>query len=259
MRESRRGNLRFFDCILSKSQRDSSKERLRLLHELLVEILADLILTDCECSMVRKLVKEIYNYTSDEDLERACRFVGRNLQTPLSADRFHHKSRIMSRLLEFLQLYDEMVLEGFIRFRLKDYVEELEEAVERAVDDYLVEREYQEFIALLQRFIDSQETKFHQVHVVPDAEDGYRLVDEDDRSVDCQYVDDLKLVLATGGLEYEDLVISSLVILAPKQVVMHLGNGSRPVMADTLAHIFDDRYRECKRCDRCEENAPVRG
>ena len=57
-------------------------------------------------------------------------------------------------------------MEGFIRFRLKDYIEELKYIIDGSVDELLIDREYNEFIKLLRYFVEIQEPKVEEVHVL---------------------------------------------------------------------------------------------
>ena len=62
-------------------------------------------------------------------------------------------------LTSYLIFNDNLNLEGFVRFRTKDYWDFLCETVDSAADAYLINREYQEFIRLLRYFVELQEPK----------------------------------------------------------------------------------------------------
>ena len=49
---------------------------------------------------------------------------------------------------------------------MKDYIEQLEESVDKAIDEYLMDKEYREFIKLLRHFVDLQEPKRDVVNIV---------------------------------------------------------------------------------------------
>ena len=42
-----------------------------------------------------------------------------------------------------------MILDGFVTFRIKEYIEKIDELVDEGVNKYIVEKEYAEFISLL--------------------------------------------------------------------------------------------------------------
>ena len=49
---------------------------------------------------------------------------------------------------------------------MKDYVSELEDTIEQGGGEYLMEREYNEFIKLLRYFVEIQEPKVDTVNVL---------------------------------------------------------------------------------------------
>ena len=42
--------------------------------------------------------------------------------------------------MEYFESSNTIILDGFINFRLKDYLKDLEEIVEKAVDNFLMEK-----------------------------------------------------------------------------------------------------------------------
>src|SRR5690606_18493691 len=59
-----------------------------------------------------------------------------------------------------------MHVEGFLRFRAEAYLEELRDTVAYAVDEWMMERQYQEFLSLLKYFVYIQDAKVPEAHVV---------------------------------------------------------------------------------------------
>ena len=73
---------------------------------------------------------------------------------------------MLHKLLEYLQENNVIILDGFLDFRLKKYIGRLENAVDNAIDEYLMEKEYNEFIKLLQYFVNLQESKRNLINLV---------------------------------------------------------------------------------------------
>jgi hypothetical protein len=59
------------------------------------------------------------------------------------------KDKIVNKILEYISDNTDIIVEGFLRFRLKDFGSEMEELVDKVIEEYLVEKEYNEFIKLL--------------------------------------------------------------------------------------------------------------
>ena len=57
-------------------------------------------------------------------------------------------------------------LNGFITFRLKSYISKLEQMIDNAVNRYLIEKEYTEFVSLLKIYVNSEKSKTDLVHLV---------------------------------------------------------------------------------------------
>lgn len=154
---------------------------------------------------------------------------------------------VLSRLLDYLRDNPQLIVEGFITFRLKEYVDHLEEAVERAIDEILLEREYQEFVRLLQCFVTAQEPRVAEVHLICRA-GGLVLEDAGHRPVDLHVAG-----LPEGAMRPEDRVVSGLVGLAPGRVVIHgtpVSEGDRAVV-DAVRRVFTSRVSFCPGCPYC--------
>ena len=63
-------------------------------------------------------------------------------------------------------LTDEGFLDGFVNFRLKNYVKSLEEIVDYSVQQYIIEKEYNDFINLLKLYIDSKAPELPFVNLI---------------------------------------------------------------------------------------------
>ena len=65
---------------------------------------------------------------------------------------------LFSSFLNYIKEHKTIFLSGFINFRLQSYWDVLERIVEDAVNSYILEKEYNEFISLLRLYINSSET-----------------------------------------------------------------------------------------------------
>ncbi|WP_126428076.1 putative sporulation protein YtxC [Brevibacillus marinus] len=160
-----------------------------------------------------------------------------------------HKANLYHKLYDYLQEHHELVLDGFVRFRLKEYWNELAEAVEWGIAEYLREKEYREFVELLRYFISLQESRHRLVHVVPQEEKRYALFDEAGELIRLEQLDAL---IANAEQEFrdEDYLVSALVTLAPGTIVLHRFQ-DKPALAETLRGIFAERISCCEDCTHC--------
>ncbi|MBC7766347.1 MAG: putative sporulation protein YtxC [Hyphomonadaceae bacterium] len=159
---------------------------------------------------------------------------------------------IKQKLTEYFDNASDIILDGFANFRLKEYFNELEEIIEKAVDDYLMEKEYAEFIYLLKYFVDVQESKCDHVHVLKDFEGKYMLSNEHFEEIDEGSIDDYRDEVVEGLINEDDLLISALIFLAPKKVILHNATEFKnKELLKTICNVFGSRVELCEQCDYC--------
>jgi putative sporulation protein YtxC len=149
-------------------------------------------------------------------------------------------------------------LEGFIRFRLRDYDAELKEAAETAMEERLMERQYEEFVTLLQSMVAWQEVRVPAVHVMHAGGHAFRLLDEKMRPLerDGEEVPFLLEEEPEDGIiadeqEEESLLVSRLLAASPRHLYIHTAEPDAQVIR-TLMGIFGERAALCP-----EMNAPT--
>jgi len=218
-------------------------------------VLSELIITDWEKHLISKLVKEQYNYfNEDERHQIACRAY-RNLNhgelKEFSVHRLNRKTRVLQKILEYLDKNNELVIDGFVKFRLKEYMSELQDAVDTAVDEFLMEKEYNEFIRLLRYFVEIQEPRVTLVHVVINSNGVFQLFDGENKPVNSDYLDGFTLETNEAEINYEDLLISALISLAPKMIILHLsGAVGFSEAVTTIKKVFGGRVTTCPGCEK---------
>ncbi|HZK34761.1 MAG TPA: putative sporulation protein YtxC, partial [Bacillota bacterium] len=157
------------------------------------------------------------------------------------------RSRVWKRIKDHLASNNELVLEGFIRFRMKDFICELEDAVDRAVDDLLIEKEYTEFIKLLRYFVEIQEPKVEEVHVLMREDKKYTLLDSNLYIINNDILEDLAKEISDKEISYDDLLISSLITIAPRKITIHqFDKFQNAELLNTINNVFDGRVTMSK-------------
>lgn len=225
--EKKAGNLLFLNYISDGEFDNSTIGQVReQLHRYIADTVSEIILEDMQSHMVEKIIQDEYFYFGREERNKILRDAmaimwGGNPAVCSEAIRNRWRNRVWKRIMEHLENNDEMVLEGFIRFRLKDFKHELEEAVDRAVDDLLIEKEYGEFIKLLRYFVEIQEPKVEEVHVVMGEDKKYILLDAGLRIINNDLLEDLAKEISHKEISHDDLLISSLITIAPRKITIH--------------------------------------
>jgi len=152
--------------------------------------------------------------------------------------------KLAERFARYLEEHDSLHLDGFWRFRMGDYRAEVQEAAEAAIEERLMERQYQEFMTLLKSMVEWQETRTQAVHVLHSGGNAFRLLDEDLRPLEQEFDGETDLLDethsgATEG-ERESLVVSRLLAASPRQLYIHTPEPDSQVIR-TIIGIFGDK------------------
>ncbi len=251
--QNSRGRFTFLDYKIH-----SDPDNDALVRHYVANALSDVIVEKWEQELIRKIIRGTYNYFSRDEQELIADYTGKSLLGAGSVTdggqhyKVSRKSQILHRLRDFLDGSDELVLEGFVTFRLRDYVEELEDAVDRAVDDFLMEREYREFVRLLKYFVDVQEPRIDHVHVQINPGGTFRLLDDAGSAIRSEYLEEFVVEMVESEVNYEDLLISALITLAPRSITVH-GHTSQDwdEGLETIKSVFAERVTLCVGCETC--------
>lgn len=222
--------------------------------------LADYIIRQYEEKLVGRVINANYCYFNSNEkkdiLKHAMRIIKNEEKSFLnSLFQIRRRNVIVRKLLDYFENSNNIILDGFVNFRLKDYSRDLEEIVDKAVDDFLMEREYKEFIRLLRYFVEIQDPKFEAIHVIVDYDGKYLLLDDNKKEITNECIQDFINEISEGEINYDDLLVSSLITLAPRSIVIHSPNHFRnKELLETIKNVFMGKVVICKGCDICAVN-----
>jgi len=231
--------------------------------------LADNIVLDLESELIEKTLQTRYSYFDDSERKKIAEYVLDTLNRRSQGDDqgqiqavTRRRNEVLFTLLDYLDTSDCIILEGFMRFRLKRYMEQIETAADSAVDDFMLEKEYNEFIRLLKYFVDVQEPKIEEIHVIARPNGRFKLLDQNGKAVDSDYLEGMPPELGQSDVDHEDLLISALITVSPRKIILHGFQGKNA--NETIFRVFDDRVSNCSGCHLCEKydarmHAPIGG
>jgi len=249
------GDFTFVDCRLEGRIRNEEKA-FHTIKTYIANCLADIIIDEWEARIIRKIIRDNFFYYNEEE-KHSILTKAREILSPTGREAYHQKLRrekVMAKITEYLELNKELILEGFINFRLKDYQNELEEIVNSAVDEFLLEKEYNEFVRLLKYFVDIQESRVDQVKIIFKKNGKFVLLDSKDKPLTHECLEGLMVDLLENDINYDDLLISALITLAPKEVEIHLEKEVKEGdTIKTIRSVFGRRVSQCPGCEKCRE------
>lgn len=213
-------------------------------------VLSFLVIDELEDTLLKRLIIQNYFYFDSIEREKILAICF-DIMTDDFSPIFDKKFKMLHALFyDFLSSHKSIVLNGFINFRLKDYLSFLDEIVNEAVNSFVIEKEYLEFISLLKLYINSQSYGCEMVHIIFSSSESI-LLDENknlivvsDNIFKAKYLSDITF-------SANDYILNSLLTLLPKKIYLHLIDNYVDEFIHTLQLVFENRVHLCTDCNIC--------
>lgn len=223
----------------------------------LANALTETILLNWEKDYVQQSLGRKYKLKQDECLAllpRVLEYLSGDSGYSSKVYREHRKASLLTQILTCLESNSFFDVEGFLQFRARDYKQEVDKALAYTVDEHILQKEYLEFIELLKHFLNTQTPRIDTLHVGINSEGKFNLFNGQGEKVTGRFLDNYA-VTNEGDVElsYEDLLISSLIAVAPRQVVLHIRYAGYRDNLQTVRKVFKERISYCSGCALCEK------
>jgi len=254
--EKRQGNRWLIQCKFHDPSPEATEneEVVQKIHRYyLANALAETILLNWEKQHVRQIIKKKHHLTEDNwkmVINKALDYLDKGLGQVQY--RVNRKTSLVAQILSCLDQSAVFDIEGFLSFRAQEYKSDVRKAAEFALNEYVIEKEYLEFIQLLRHFVDSQKPRLEFLHVGMTPQGKFHLYNNEGVKVTHQFLEDYQLD-NVQELGYEDLLVSALIAVAPRQVTLHIRYDGYQDSLRTIRSVFGERVRDCQGCSLCEK------
>lgn len=224
-------------------------ENNKFIHEISC-ILSCLVIDELEELFLKNLLRKNYFYfTSDERKHIIDMCFG------IFADDFNvYFDKKYNCLINDFETYlmnnKSIILNGFINFRIKDYMAILEDVIDEAVNTFIIEKEYFEFVSLLKMYINSQSSTCEFIHLIYNNENSI-LLDENKNVINISDEVFKAKYLSDITFSSNDYALNGLLTLLPKKIYIHLIDNCVDEFIHTLGLIFENRIEICTDCNIC--------
>ena len=223
-----------------------------LFYTKLATIFSYLVIDFFENDIITNILTSNYFYFEDDELDKIIDLCDENV---CDDNEFSFQSRqllLFDAFYEYISTHNSIVLSGFINFRLFNYRNLLENLVDFSVSEYIIEREYLEFISLLRLYINSQVPKNSIVHVVV-LEFNTILLDKDFNNIEIDKNSLNAKYLSDVSFSNNDYILNTLITLLPQKLVLHIASlsPSNSDFINTLKAIFENRIEVCYDSNIC--------
>ena len=215
------------------------------------EILAECIIVFYEPILLRKFLN--FHYFYFDKLEK--KMIEQDFYEYIALEETNtlknRKDKVKGFILDYISENKSMILDGFVTFRLKDYIVKLEDDLDYVVQQYVIQKEYNEFISLLKLYIDSKVPETRLIHLIYSnnesilLDENKKIIHLDDSIFSTAYLSDI-------SFSSNDYALNALLTLLPEKLKIHLVVDDNDEFIDTLKLIFGARISICTNCNLCK-------
>ena len=146
--------------------------------------------------------------------------------------RCDHCERVQQMLSAHFEENDNLNLEGFLRFRMREELGAFELYALSAAEEIMLQTEYLELMRVLSVLVRLQQPRIREVSLILHADGSCTITDDTDARIECEDCG------AAAGNE----LVNLLVALAPARIVVYdLSCGRCAELSQVLLQVFEDR------------------
>lgn len=217
-------------------------------------IIANAIIIFYEDKLIKNIIESEFCYfnSSEKDTIKSLTLSSNISNT---ANYFYNYNCIFNSLSEYFSENKSLILNGFVAFRLKNYINSLEDMVSCCVNKFIINREYEELIDILKLYVNSRAASamdFYEVHLIYINNKKSLLVDNSKKIISVSSKAFKEKIVSDISFSNNDYVFNTLIDISPKKLNIHLVNSEIDDFINTLKQIFEDKISFCSDCSICE-------
>ena len=215
-------------------------------YNFLTELIGEVVIEFYEEKILKQLIN--YNYFYFDEYEK--NKILENCMQLIEPEMYNTKLLDNKNIKEYVKENKAMILDGFVYFRLRAYLEYLDEVVDSGVNQFVIEKEYREFISLLRVYVESKVPEYNLLHLIYIngesilLDEKSNIVSVSENIYNAKYLSDI-------SFSSNDFALNTLLCLLPRRIEIHLIDDEDEFI-NTLKLIFEGRVTICKDCDICK-------
>lgn len=235
----------------------SGTDNKKFVHEVSC-ILSCLVIDELEESFLKMILLKNYFYFNSTEMKHILELCYEIFSDDFNTYFDKKHNLLIDSFENYLITNKSIILTGFINFRIKNYMTILEDVVDEAVNSFVVEKEYLEFISLLKMYVNSQNSNCDVVHLIYNKNNS-TLLDKDKNQINVS--DDIFKAKYLSDISFSsnDYALNTLLTLVPKKIHIHLIDNCIDEFIHTISLIFENRIEICTDCSICKiyKNNPI--
>lgn len=219
-------------------------------YDKIASVLTNTIILFFEEKLLKRILEYNYFYFSLDE-KRKILNIAKSFLAEDTLSKEDNFFAIYYPVLDYIKQNKSLVLEGFINFRLQNYMKDLDYVIDISVNKFLIEKEYNEFVDILKMYVSFTPFNSPLVHLIyynNDSillDDNRNIIPTDDNIFKAKYLSDI-------SFSSNDYALNTLLNLTPKKLIIHLVDKMEDEFINTLKLIFEDRVEICNSCKICK-------
>lgn len=225
-------------------------KNLNAFYTVLSNIMSSLIIDLYEETILKRIITNNYFYFTDMEQRRILEICKDYLCGKDLAEVTLRKESLKISCIEYFSNNKSVILDGFINFRINNYIKIIDYIVDLSVNKFVIDKEYAEFVDLLRCYINSKESNTSLVHLIYQNQEAI-LLDEfkniitiEDTALNSKYLSDITF-------SSNDYALNTLLTLLPEKIYIHVIDSTQDEFINTIKLIFDSRVYICNECNLC--------
>lgn len=164
---------------------------------------------------------------------------------------------LKAKIKEYLESFNIININGFVKFRLKFIKDYVQQIVERCIDNYLIKKEYSDFIGMLKYFSDDEAETNENINIMLN-DSKLQIYNENMEKISLISNVEFSEELEPSEIVYDESIINSIITISPKKIIIHLTKNYDKMdeisknTIDIINKLFVDRIRFCMECEYCK-------
>lgn len=211
----------------------------------LTNIISDYIIDNYEGKLIENELYYDYFYFSQDERNDILQQTKKYLNTPIHIEEKHFL--IKKALDDYFSENKKCNLDGFITFRLYKYKELINKVTQEITCEYVVKKEYSEYICVLRDYISLEPPQTDTVHLI--YNDTTKVLLDSNNHV-ITNASNSQVYLSDITFSSNDFLLHSLLTLLPEKIIIHQV-ASKDEFIDFISSIFLKRVSFCNNCEIC--------
>lgn len=164
------------------------------------------------------------------------------------------KNDTLLDILNCINESEDFNLNGFVTFRKQRIYGKFIDISNSIIEDYIVEKEYKEFIKLIKYFVNTQQPVISEVNIIIKGNNEYDILNKRGEDISHELIKKLTIKEEDihGSIDFSDLIISGLITNVPKRIVIHRYDSNKnDELINTIKDIFMEKVAFCNGCEFC--------